>query len=1003
MVQVIIGWSFHSKTMDESRHFSHTSDRNMQTLRPIPASSHGKPVDTFLQAIELERALRLQVRGEVRFDRGSRAMYSTDGSNYRQIPIGIVVPLDAEDVKAAISICKAHGAPVLPRGAGTSLAGQCCNVAVVFDFTKYMNRILELDPERRMARVQPGVVLDTLRSEAERYQLTFAPDPSTHNRCTIGGMIGNNSCGTHSLLGGKTADNVEELRILLYDGTEITVGPTTESDLDRIVQAGGRRGEIYDKLRKLRDQYEDRIRARFPRIPRRVSGFNLDELLPEQRFNVARALVGTEGTCAIVLEAKVRLIHSPQHRVLVGIGYRDAFIAADHVPEVLRFAPIGYEGFEGAIVDGLRAKGAAKLDLLPEGRGIVMVEFGADDPEQAGCLAQNLIHYLKNEPHPPNTRLYTKEEAEHVWRLRESGPRAAAFAPGAKAQWEGWDDAAVAPEKLGGYLRDIRSLLEEYEYTGAFYGHYGHGCIHMRVSFDFQSEAGIRNYGEFVERAADLVVSYGGSLSGEHGDGQSRGALLPKMFGPELMNAFREFKAIWDPCNGLNPHKVVDAPLPIEDLRLGADYHPHEPKTHFKFLGDNGSFAKAAARCIGVGACRKLDSGSMCPSYMVTLEEEHSTRGRAHMLFEMLQGEVIEGGWENEEVKKSLELCLSCKACRSECPANVDLATYKSEFLSHYYEGKIRPLHAYAFGMIDQWARLAAVVPRAANSLSKTPGLNELMRKILELAPQREIPKFSISTFQRWAKAQHIPNESGEPSGCGREVILWADTFNNFFRPETSRAAFEVLSNAGFKVRVPQKHLCCGRPLYDFGMLDRAKRYLERILKILGPHIEAGMPIIVLEPSCASVFRDELADLFPGDARADRLKTQTYLLSEFLAKDPGYQPPLLSQKVLLHGHCHHKSLMKMTDEEALIRKMGADLKTLDSGCCGMAGPFGFEKGKYKVSKDIGERVLLPAVREAAPDTLVVTDGFSCREQILQGTGKQAIHFAELIRMALRRT
>jgi FAD/FMN-containing dehydrogenase/Fe-S oxidoreductase len=979
----------------------------MQTLIPLPASSHGKPVDSFPLAVELEKALGRDVRGEVRFDRGSRAMYATDGSNYRQIPIGLVVPRDGEDVVAAIAVCRKYGAPVLARGAGTSLAGQCCNVAVVLDFTKYMNRILELDPERKFARVQPGVVLDTLRNQAERHHLTFAPDPSTHNRCTIGGMIGNNSCGTHSLLGGKTVDNVEELRILLYDGTELTVGPTTESELDQIIRGGGRRGEIYGRLRDLRDQYSDLIRARFPRIPRRVSGFNLDELLPEQGFNVARALVGTEGTCAIVLEAKVRLIPSPRHRTLVGVGYKDAFIAADHVPEVLKFSPIGYEGFEGGIVDGLRAKGAARLDLLPEGRGIVMVEFGSDDAEDARNQAQHLIDCLKEGPDAPQTRLYTKEEARYVWSLRESGPRAAAFAPGAKPQWEGWDDAAVAPEKLGGYLRDIRKLLDEYEYTGAFYGHYGHGCIHMRVSFDFQSEAGIRNYGEFVERAADLVVSYGGSLSGEHGDGQSRGALLPKMFGPELMNAFREFKAVWDPHNNLNPHKVVDAHLPTEDLRLGADYKPLEPKTHFKFPGDDGSFANAAARCIGVGACRKLDSGSMCPSYMVTLEEEHSTRGRAHMLFEMLQGEVIEGGWRNEEVKKALDLCLACKACKSECPANVDLATYKAEFLSHYYEGRLRPPHAYAFGMIDQWAELASFAPRVANAIGNAPGINQMIRRALGLAPQRQIPQFAIGNFQQWARKRGVPDCDGKCKKTsqkterdGRDVILWADTFNNHFRPATSQAAYEVLTDAGFKVRVPQKHFCCGRPLYDFGMLDRAKRYLQRILQVLGPQIDAGIPFVVLEPSCASVFRDELANLFPSDARADRLRRRTFLLSEFLAEAPGYEPPRLAQKVLLHGHCHHKSLMKMNDEEGLLRKMGVELKTLDSGCCGMAGPFGFEKEKYAVSQAIGERVLLPAVRQAEPDTLVLSDGFSCREQIFQATGREALHLADVLKIAM---
>jgi FAD/FMN-containing dehydrogenase/Fe-S oxidoreductase len=966
----------------------------MQTLVPLPLSSHAKPVDTFPQAAELEKELKQNLKGEVRFDRGSRAMYSTDGSNYRQIPIGLVVPRDADDVVAAMAACRKYGAPVLARGAGTSLAGQCCNVAVVLDFTKYMNRILELDPQQRFARVQPGVVLDTLRNQAEAHKLTFAPDPSTHNRCTIGGMIGNNSCGTHSLLGGKTVDNIEELRILLYDGTQMTVGPTTTDEWSGILQQGGRRAEIYTALRGIGDQYADLIRARFPQIPRRVSGYNLDELLPE-RFNVARALVGTEGTCVTVLEAKVKLIPSPQHRALVGIGYHDAFVAADHVPEILTFQPIGFEGFEGSIVDGLRRKGAPKLELLPEGRGIVLVEFGSDDAQHARSLAEQLMDRLKQMPDPPNTRLYTPAEARAVWHLRESGPRAAAFAPGALPQWEGWDDAAVAPEKLGSYLRDIRALMNEYDYEGAFYGHFGHGCIHMRVSFDLQSEAGIRNYGEFVERAADLVVSYGGSLSGEHGDGQSRGALLPKMFGPELMNAFRQFKAVWDPQNKMNPHKVVDAYLPTENLRLGADYRPLQPKTHFKFVDDGASFAKAAARCIGVGTCRKQDGGSMCPSYMVTLEEEHSTRGRAHMLFELLQGEVIDGGWKNEQVKRALDLCLACKACKSECPANVDLATYKAEFLSHYYETERRPLHAYAFGMIDRWAALGGLAPRIANLMSSAPRPKRWLQAALELAPQREMPQLAPVSFQKWASRQRAAKK-GVP-----DVVLWADTFNNYFKPETSRAAFEVLTHAGFNVRVPRSHLCCGRPLYDFGMLDRAKQYLQRIMRVLAPEIEAGLPIVVLEPSCASVFRDELLNLFPGDARADRLRRQTFLLSDFLQQH-AYQPPQLSQKLLLHGHCHHKAIMKMTGEEDLLRKMGADLKTLDAGCCGMAGPFGFEQKKYAVSQAIGERVLLPAVRQAAPDTLIVSDGFSCREQIQQATGRKAIHLAEVLQLALAR-
>ena len=975
-------------------------------LIPLPLSSHAKPIDSFSQAVELEKELKRTVQGEARFDRGSRALYATDGSNYRQIPIGLVVPRHDQDVIAAVAACRKYGAPVLSRGAGTSLAGQCCNVAVILDFSKYMNQILEIDADRRFAGVQPGVVLDSLRNRAEVHHLTFAPDPSTHNRCTIGGMIGNNSCGTHSLLGGKTVDNVEELRILLYDGSQMTVGPTSNSDLDSIVSQGGRRGEIYGTLRKIRDQHAELIRARFPQIPRRVSGYNLDELLPERGFNVARALVGTEGTCAVVLEAKLRLIHSPQHRALVGLGYKDAFLAADHVPEILPFQPIGLEGFEGSIVDGLQKKGAPNLDLLPEGRGILLVEFGADDPDQARRQALELIERLKNVTDPPSSRLYTAKEARAVWQIRESGPRAAAFAPGAPAEWEGWDDAAVAPEKLGAYLRDIRALMNEYNYKGAFYGHFGHGCIHMRVSFDLESENGIRKYGEFVERAADLVVSYGGSLSGEHGDGQSRGALLPKMFGPELMKAFGDFKAAWDPDNKLNPHKVVNAYLPTENLRLGADYKPLQPETHFKFPEDDGSFAKASLRCIGLGACRKGDAGTMCPSYMVTLEEEHSTRGRAHMLFELLQGEVVRGGWQDEHVKKALDLCLACKACKSECPANVDIATYKAEFLSHYYENKRRPLRAHAFGRIDRWAQLASVAPGIVNFFNRTPGFRHLLQKALDLAPQRRIPQFAVVSFQQWARkhrAAIFEDAEKSRSASKREVVLWIDTFNNYFHPETSRAALDVLENAGFTVKASRQHLCCGRPLYDFGMLDIAKKYLQRVLQLLGEEIDAGLPIVVLEPSCASVFRDELHNLFPADARAARLRTQTFLLSEFLEKQaPGYIPPRLDRKVLLHGHCHHKALMKMTDEESLLRKTGAELQLLDSGCCGMAGPFGFERDKFPVSQAVGERTLLPPVRRASPDTLIVSDGFSCREQIVQGAGRRAVHLAEALRLGLDR-
>ena len=975
----------------------------LQHIEPLPPSSHAKPVDSFAQAVELEQELKKTVRGEVRFDPGSRAMYASDASNYRQIPIGLVVPRDAEDVVQAVAACRKFGAPVLPRGAGTSLAGQSCNVAVVLDFTKSMNRIVELNPEERFARVQPGLVLDTLRNRAETYQLTFAPDPSTHNRCTIGGMIGNNSCGTHSLLGGKTVDNVEELTVLLYDGTQMTVGATPETELESVIRAGGRRGQIYERLRAIRDQHAGRIRARYPRIPRRVSGYNLDELLPENSFHVARALVGTEGTCAVVLEAKLKLIHSPQHRALVGLGYRDAFEAADHVPEILEFHPIGLEGLEGTVIDGLQKKDAPNLDLLPEGRGLLLVEFGTDDPAESAQIAQRMMERIAKLPGAPTARLYNPTEARAVWFLREAGPRASAFFPGAPPQWDGWDDSAVAPEKLGPYLRDLRALMNEFGYVGAFYGHFGHGCVHMRVSFDLLSELGIRKFLEFMERAADLVLSYGGSLSGEHGDGQSRAALLPKMFGPELVQAFAEFKAAWDPANGMNPHKVVD-PYPMaENLRLGVDYRPAQLATHFRFPGDSGSFVKATERCIGLGACRK-DTGGMCPSYMVTLEEEHSTRGRAHMLFELLQGEMVRGGWHDEQVKKALDLCLACKACKSECPANVDMATYKAEFLSHYYEERRRPLFAHAFGQIDKWLAIASHAPRVANLLTHTPGLLHVLRKALHLAPERQIPRLAPCSFLKEKRGTRVvpASKASAPAPGLREVILWVDTFNNHFHPETLQAAFDVLSHAGFQVIVPSRQPCCGRPLYDFGMLKEAREYLEQILRLFVKPIEKGLPVVVLEPSCASVFRDELCNLLPDHPGAATLKSRVYLFSEFLERfAPEYQPPRLARKVLLHGHCHQKALMKMSHAEWLLRKMGADFQSMDSGCCGMAGPFGFQRGKYAISQAVGERVLLPAARQASEDTVIVSDGFSCREQILQATGRRAVHLAQAMEFALR--
>ena len=708
-----------------------------------------------IDAEALASQLRKRLRGEVRFDDGSRALYATDGSNYRQVPIGVVVPRNSEDVQETMAVCRQFGAPVLSRGGGASLAGQCCNVAVVMDFSKYMNRILELDPERKRARVQPGVVLDWLRDAAERHRLTFPPDPSTHAHCTLGGMIGNDSCGVHSMMGGKTKEFTEELDVLLYDGTRMRVGPTSDEELERIIRSGGRRAEIYARLRDLRDRYSDLIRARFPNIPRLVSGYSLEELLPENGFNVARALVGSEATCVTVLEATLRLVWSPPKRSLLVLGYPDVYTAADHIMEIRKHQPTGLEAVDNRLVEDMKKSGIHPEDvqLLPRGGGWLLVEFGGQDKREADDKARALMDELQGDSTSPSMKLFDDLQQEKmIWKVRESGLGATAHVPGKKITWEGWEDAAVPPEKLGGYLRDFRKLLEKHKYACSLYGHFGQGCVHTRIDFDLFTADGIKNFRSFIEDASDLVASYGGSLSGEHGDGQSRGEMLPRMFGEELVGAFNEFKAIWDPDWKMNPGKVVSPYKIDENLRLGTGYHPAPQKTHFHYEKEGGSFHHVALRCVGVGDCRNKTGGTMCPSYRVTMEEKHSTRGRARLLFEMLEGAPLRGGWRSEEVREALDLCLACKGCKGDCPVNVDMATYKAEFLSHYYRGRLRPRHAYSMGLIYWWARLASLAPRLVNFVGRAPLLGDAIKRLGGIAPQRKMPQFAPQTFKTWFK-----------------------------------------------------------------------------------------------------------------------------------------------------------------------------------------------------------------------------------------------------------
>ena len=1006
------------------------SNSTLSILSNLPQLEH----ERFSAHRELEALLKGTLRGEVSFDLGSRALYAADSSNYRQLPIGVIVPNDAADVEAALAACRATGAAVLPRGAGTSLAGQCANVAVVFDYSKFMNGLTSIDPQAKLAVVEPGIVLDRLRDAAELHHLTYAPDPATHSRCTLGGMIGNNSCGVHGLLGGKVVDNVQSLDIVLYDGTRLTVGPTSPVELAAKIRSGGRVGQLYSGLARIRDTYSALVRERFPRIPRRVSGFNLDELLPESNFNVARALVGSEGTCANIVSATLNLTASPPFRILTVLGFADPFLAADAVPRALEHHPIGLEGFDHLLVDFMRRKGLALRDLsqLPEGVSFLLVELGAWTAGEARAQAESLAHASQSWSVPPVVRICTPDEAVSIWRVRDSALGAMVFVPGEPDRFEGWEDAAVPPAQLGNYLRAVTKLMGEYGYRSPLYGHYGQGCVHTRINFDFRSVEGLRRFREFISRAADIVLSFGGSLSGEHGDGQSRAALLPKMFGPELMQAFRDFKILWDPDNRMNPGKLIDAVRvydPLENLRHGApldapwlasgfstdeNVATRELETHFAFTADQGSFARATERCVGVGACRNTVGGVMCPSYRATGDEQHSTRGRARLLWEMLSGALRKEGFESKAVYEALDLCLSCKACKTECPVQVDITAWKSEFLAQHYKDRLHPLHHYIFGFADKLARLGALTPALTNALLTGPLTSPLIKRIVGVAKQRQLPRLAPKSYQQ-ARPASSAQTSGAPSSPRssaervgehehqqstiQKVLLWPDTWNNYSHPQTLAAAETVLTQAGFQVEVPKDHICCGRPLYDFGLLTAARAYLVKVLDRMAPQIDAGLPFIFLEPSCASVFKDELLEMFPNDLRAKKLSRQVWLLADWLAaKAPEWAAGRLQgAHILIHGHCHHKAIFGgPASEIALLRKAGATVESIQSGCCGMAGPFGFEADKFEVSKAIADLGLLPAVQSAGPLTLIVADGFSCREQIAQLSDREAQHFAEIL-------
>lgn len=958
----------------------HSVDVSLGPLRV----DHGHMAEHEGQADELEQALRRAVHGDVSFDAASRALMTMDASNYRRVPAGVVAPRDADDVAAALAVCRERGVPVVARGGGTSIAGQATGLGVVLDFTRHMRRIVSLDPERRTAVVQPGVILDELRTAAGAHGLTFGPDPSTHSRCTLGGMIGNNSCGSHSVAWGTTADNVRELDVLTYGGERVRAAQGLDTLPARLREA----------LRSLAGDHLALLRTGFPELPRRISGYALDELLPEKNADVARALTGSEGTLGVLTEATVRLVEAPGARALAVLGYPDESAAAEAAHTLLPYGPLTVEGMAADLVAG--ASG------LPKGGAWLFVEVGGTGREEAYARAEEIARAAAHAT-TDHTVVADPAGQRALWRVREDASGTATRMPDGSEAWPGWEDCAVPPARLGAYLRDFRALLNQHGLRGTPYGHFGDGCIHVRIDFDLMREAGVRVFRDFSTDLADLVVAHGGSLSGEHGDGLARAELLPRMYGDEMVGLFHRFKDLWDPGHGLNPGVLARPRRLDQDLRF--DVLPRRPvDVEFGYPHDGGDFSAAVRRCVGVAKCRNESvSGAsvMCPSYRATGEEQHSTRGRARLLHEMLAGEVVRDGWRSEEVRDALDLCLSCKGCRSDCPVGVDMATYKAEFLHHHYEGRVRPAGHYSMGWLPVWLRAAASLRAApvANAASGVAVLSSLAKRMGGIAPERDIPELAREPFTRWwrAHARTVPREAA------RTVVLWPDTFTNYLSPSVGQAAVRVLESAGLRVVVPPKPVCCGLTWVSTGQLDRARTVMRRTLDVMAPALDAGLPVVGLEPSCTAALRTDLPELLgPDDDRAARLASSVRTFAQTLEEHaPDWQPPKVDRPVVGQTHCHQHAVLGDAADRRLRERAGLTGE-LSGGCCGLAGNFGFEAGHYDVSVACAEDQLLPSVRNAGENAEVLADGFSCRTQLDHLSDRPARHLAEILAERLPR-
>ncbi len=950
---------------------------------------------------EIEAEFKKRISGELHFDAYSRLLYSTDASIYQIEPIGVVVPRDKGDVQAAIEVANKMNVSILPRGGGTSLAGQAVGHSLVLDFSKYMHHLLEVNQKELWCRVQPGLVQDELNAQVRSMGLQFGPDTSTSNRATLGGMIGNNSAGAHSLTYGKTLDHILELTVLLADGSEVTLKDLSPAEIENKSRADTLEGRIYREIRQLAEQHKNEILARYPKIMRRVSGYNLDEFIKPQPFNLARMLVGSEGTLGTVVEAKMRLVPKPKWTAMDVIHFNSDQAALECAQAVLRTAPYAMESTDKMILNLARGtiEQSRKLGFVqgtPD--SLLMVEYAGETEEEVKQQVYKLEEVRKREKIGyAATLAFKPEEVKAIWGVRKAGLGLLLGTKGDKKPIAFVEDTAVEPAKLPEFIRRFKEIIRSHDAIAGYYGHCSVGCMHIRPLINLKEKSEKQKMVSIANAVSDLVLEFNGAMSGEHGDGLARSHFNQKMFGPVLYDAFRQVKRVFDPNNVMNPGKIVDAPAMTESLKISPRYQTWQPETTLDFSGQGG-FARAVEMCSGMGECRKKLEGTMCPSYMGTLDEEHSTRGRANALRAVLSGKVPKEDFTGKRLHEVMDLCLECKACKAECPSNVDMAKLKYEFLDHYHRANGLPLRNRIFGAIEQLNRVGSQFAPLSNWIAQSRLNRWLMEKFAGVDRRRPLPLFAPEPFEEWFYVHKAEGDGGKG-----DVVLFHDTFNNFNTPNVAIAATRLLERAGYRVLLSNKR-CCGRPMISKGMLREAKDNATWNVDQLSPYVENNIPIIGLEPSCLLTLRDEYPE-FVRNAAAKRVADNSFLLEEFLLRELGAGRLSLKfasngNKALLHGHCHQKALVGTAPTISMLKTAGFQVSEVDSGCCGMAGSFGFEKEHYDLSVKIGNRRLGPAVKAAAADVEIVASGISCRQQIEHLSGRQAKHPAEVLLEAI---